>query len=796
MILKVIIECYMYKIDRFQIGDYMSQINWLVLDFEVQNHDHYGSLASPHHPDNYLVATGWSEDGNSVQAEYHHSKDEQYCKRFADALSRAKNLVAHNLTFELHWLMKVYPNDLQAFINRGGRFFCTQYAEYILSNQIEMYPNLEDTARKYGGSPKVDAVKLLWEQGVLTADIDQALLMTYLAADGKNEWSNPEDPSFQGDVANTRRACFAQVAELRKRGMMGMFKERMDSLLFNAWATYNGLYVDLPTAQRNQAEQEEQIAQIKSDILGMLPNDLPDDLNFSFTSDYHRSAFLFGGTVKYKAKVSYDPIKYEQIEVYGWIGPEGNTYYLAEDDPMLLTGEFTQIVFKAGKNKGQPKVFKIDSDVEKLKWGEKEFKFKGLIDFNSLPKIVADAYIGKRAEFRGKRDLVDGTPVYSTGKDSLDVLANHTEVAKPLKLLAALIKDTTTYYLTDDGKGMLKFVEPNSIIHHQLNNCATITGRLSGSKPNMQNIPRDGTSKVKEMFSSRFGEQGRIVEVDYSALEVVTLASISGDKNLLRMLIEGIDMHCYRLAAKLGEDYESVFEKCHNKDHPDHKQYKQWRTDIKPRAFAHQYGASAEGIAYSTGCTPEEAYEFKRIEFELFPESNEFPAKFVRPMVEKTGLEGLPKREQNPETGQWSLYRQGYFQAKSGTCYSFRQFEKRVEGQKIMDYKDTQIANYWCQGEASFIVQAACGRVIRELIKRNFADGLVLPINTVHDAIYLDCATEELAKEYGALVRDIMEQTPKYLAEAIPALKEWNYHITPFPAAAEFGINMMSKQDV
>ena len=43
-------------------------------------------------------------------------------------------------------------------------------------NQQELYPSLEDCSLKYGGSKKIDAVKLLWEQGVLTADIDEALL--------------------------------------------------------------------------------------------------------------------------------------------------------------------------------------------------------------------------------------------------------------------------------------------------------------------------------------------------------------------------------------------------------------------------------------------------------------------------------------------------------------------------------------------------------------------------------------------------------------------------------------------
>lgn len=777
----------------------MSQNTWCILDFENQNHDWYGSLASPHHPDNYVVATGWALDGGIVKAEYY--KDKQgwlNSHTFEQDLLNSKNLVAHNLTFELHWLLKTKPDTLFQYIREGGKFWCTQYAEYILSHQTDLYPKLEDTAVRYGGSNKVDEVKMLWESGVLTADIDEALLMRYLAADGKNEWSHVGEV-FEGDVANTRRVCFAQVALLKQQGMLQMFRERMDSLVFNAIATFYGLHVDMDVATKNMQAQYKQIDEIKSSILKLLPDDLPEDFEFSFTSDYHRSALLFGGALKYKTKVSYDPVKYEQVEAYEYTRPNGVKFYVQVGHAAIMTTDTVLTVYKSGKNKGEPKVFKIDSSVEKLKWGEKVYKFKGLIDFDKLPKVVAEAYTGKRAEFKGKRSFDDGTPIYSTGKDSLDVLATHTDVAKPLKELAALIKDTTTYYLVEDGNkksGMLQFVEPDGIIHHQLNNCATVTGRLSGSKPNMQNIPRDGTSRVKEMFTSRFGPEGRIVEVDYSALEVVTLASISGDKNLMRMLVEGIDMHCYRLAAKLNESYESVFEKCHNKEHPEHKAYKQMRIDIKPRAFAHQYGASAAGIAFSTGCAIEEAEDFKRIEFELFPESNAYPNEVVRPMVEQTGLEAKAHREYLEHENKYVLYRRGYFQAKSGTCYSFRQYPKRVEGREVMDYKDTQVANYWCQGEASFIVQAACGRVIRELVRRRFADGLVLPINTVHDAIYLDCATEALAIEYGTLVREIMENTPKALAEAIPALKDWNYHVTPFPAAAEYGVNMMNKVDI
>ena len=455
--------------------------------------------------------------------------------------------------------------------------------------------------------------------------------------------------------------------------------------------------------------------------------------------------------------------------------------------------------YRAGKNKGLPKIQKFDSSEPLLKWGDKQYTFKGLIDLNTLPNHVKSLYLDKRAEFRGARELVCGTPVYSTSGDSLDVLAEHTEAARPLKELKALEKDTGSFYLRTDANGkqsgMLQFVEPDGIIHHQLNNCSTVTGRLSGSKPNLQQLPREGTSRVKEMFSSRFGESGRVVEVDYSALEVVALASISGDKNLLDNLLAGTDMHCYRLAGALGESYESVVEKCSNQSHPEHKRYKQLRTDIKPKAFANQYGATAEGIAHATGCTVEEAEQFKETELKLFPESSVFAELYIRPEVERTGLESKLEREQDPETGVWKYYRRGYYQAKGGTCYSFRQFQQwdKESRKEYYDYKPTQIANYAIQGEASFIVQAACGRVIRELQRLNFAEGLVIPINTVHDAVYLDCATEELAKEYGTLVKRIMEETPTWLTEQIPEYKDWNYHTTPFPAAAEQGLNMMNK---
>jgi DNA polymerase I-like protein with 3'-5' exonuclease and polymerase domains len=761
-------------------------MSFLILDLETENNKYLGHISSPFCADNYIVAAGWVLDMGEVQHRYFTTKEEANSSDwFNAALTTATILVAHNATFEIHWLLHRHYTAFVDFLKRGGKVFCTQYAEYLLTHQVEQYPTLEDCAIKYGGTKKIDAVKILWEQGALTSEIEPDLLIRYLAG--------PE-----GDIVNTRLVCFAQYPLLVQNEMLEMFWLRMDSLIYNAFCTFNGLHVDLDVANRNHAAQLKEADDIRQKVLELLPKDKPEELEFNFSSGYHMSAFIFGGPIKYAKKVSYDPIKYEKVDCYkAW---DSDTYIpIAGGVPAGFMGE----TYKSGKNKGMLKTFSIESTTEKLKWGEGYYTFKGLIDLADLPSHVSEEYTGKRAQFRGKQFLCDEvTPIYSTGKDSLDLLANFVAFAKPLKTLAQLDKDNSTYYIVHeyaaDGsikktKGMLQYVGPDGIIHHGLNNCATITSRLSASNPNMQNLPREGTSLVKEMFDSRFGIDGKIVEVDFSALEVVHLAAASGDKNLLDQLMAGTDMHCYRLAGSLNEPYADVLDKATNKDNPSYKEYKELRTNIKPKAFQFQYGASAHGISFGTGCSIEDAQLFIDTETALFPDTVKY-RQVIRDAVEYTG--SLPSgihREQTDE-GIWSIYRRGYFKAPGGTCYSYRQYAKRVGGQVIQDYKDTQLANYWQQGEASLIVQVSCGRVIRWLLANDFFNGAILPINTVHDALYVDTLNEEWARYAGKYIEHLMSTTPKYMQDIIPAYSEWNYASTPWPAVAEFGSSMIEKQ--
>lgn len=775
------------------------------IDLETENNEYYGSKASPYCPDNYVVESAWridttQADGTTTvgptQSVRFNSRSE-----FVSANSSPNGcgwfnipedcwlIVAHNAAYEISWFLTYQRQQFEVFLKRGGRVFCTMHGEYIASDFQSMYPSLDETAPKYGGTHKVDGVKILWEQGVLTSQIDPMLLHDYLV---------------NGDIPNTALCFYGQCATFAQRNQMQYVWERMDALLAFAYCEWFGLFVNMPIARKNQEEQEQRIREIKQELQQYIPKDLPETLDFNFGSDFHMSALVYGGPIKYRKKVPYDPPQYVKADYW----QVGDTL-VAVDDMPAPPGATT---YKSGKNKGLPKVFRLDTEEEKLKWEEDLYFCPGLVSIQELPEVIREKY-AERGEFRQARNLQDDTPVYSTSTDAMEALARHGfEFCRLVNELAALEKDTGTYYLrteyNEDGSvkktsGMLQYVIPSDaegsgIIHHRLNTCATVTGRLSGSNPNLQNLPRDGTSKVKQMFTSRFGEAGRITEVDYSALEVVMGCVHTGDRKLLNLLQAGTDMHCYRLAFKENKTYEEMYDLCHNPDGPDYKYWKQQRTDIKPPSFAAQYGATAKGIAFATGCTVEYAQSFLDNEAKLFPDTIGFRA-VIKEEVERTGAEGRMYREQ-ADDGSYRIYRIGTWTSPAGARYSFRQKEQWKEvvpgqrKQKVMDYKETEMANYWCQGEAFFLMAVAAGMVLRALLARDWFDNQVCLITNVHDALYLDSANPEVGREASLLVKQCMEDAPKRIHQLWP-----NYGIigeVPFPAEAEMGMSMYSKEKV
>lgn len=109
---------------------------------------------------------------------------------------------------------------------------------------------------------------------------------------------------------------------------------------------------------------------------------------------------------------------------------------------------------------------------------------------------------------------------------------------------------------------------------------AAATGRMSCTRPNMQQIPREGG--MRELFLADPGEV--LVSADFSSVEVRVAAWVSGDTGLAAMLRDGLDLHS-RIAEQVwGPDYT----KAH-------------RYTVKRAVFGWLYGAGIRRVALQLG---------------------------------------------------------------------------------------------------------------------------------------------------------------------------------------------------
>lgn len=119
--------------------------------------------------------------------------------------------------------------------------------------------------------------------------------------------------------------------------------------------------------------------------------------------------------------------------------------------------------------------------------------------------------------------------------------------------------------------GIREYTDGLDFLHTNFNQCVTATGRLSSSRPNLQNQPRAKTFPVRGCFISRF-DNGVIVECDYKGLEYRVAVDLAKDAPGIHDIENGIDAHLFT-ASHTGLS----------------------RQDSKPHTFAPLYGASPEG---------------------------------------------------------------------------------------------------------------------------------------------------------------------------------------------------------
>lgn len=501
---------------------------YLVLDLETSTKTSFGRKANPFDPDNYVVSTGLLyQDGRRIKT---HKLDGDAVPT-GNFLRGVTCIVGVNLPFDLMYLWS--NPHLKQFFKDGGRIYDVQYARYLVTGQQHAWPSMNDMATAYGLPQKPDKIKAYWESGVDTIDIPKEELLEYLDHD-----------------LDTTLGIFKAVSQQAHRfGMVPVIREHMDGLCATIEMEYNGLYVDVAKAYENKAQLEKDIAAFDAELKQWEP-ELPEGLTFNWNSGAHISAMLFGGTLPYESKM---PV----------LDEEGKPVYFQKDGLVPSINAHGLPIYDKDGNRKYRKGKVPDKTRPKTKNITMFWEVKGLT--RPLPQW--------RTQKEG---------VYKTDEDVITTLAESgIEVCNIIAKRKKLVKDLTTYY-EHNGKGMLTYVYPDHRIHHSLNNVTTVTGRLSSSKPNLQNVSRGDTSNAKEMFTSRFGADGLVAGADYSSLEVVIQAWLTKDPQMIQDVNDGLDFHCRKLAAKLGENYDDVVRKAKVDKI---EEYKNGRTKAKEYSF-------------------------------------------------------------------------------------------------------------------------------------------------------------------------------------------------------------------
>jgi DNA polymerase-1 len=147
-----------------------------------------------------------------------------------------------------------------------------------------------------------------------------------------------------------------------------------------------------------------------------------------------------------------------------------------------------------------------------------------------------------------------GIKLPSTDEEVLTILAEDgCPVSKKIMEFRKISKIYGTYI-----EGMLQWVDSGNRIHTTLNQGGTVTGRLSSSEPNLQNIPRPKTDiyKIRGAFVAEIGK--RLVVLDYDQLEMKLMAHFSGDPRMIEAILQGRDLHCFTVHLMSGIPYEDL----------------------------------------------------------------------------------------------------------------------------------------------------------------------------------------------------------------------------------------------
>ncbi len=212
------------------------------------------------------------------------------------------------------------------------------------------------------------------------------------------------------------------------------------------------------------------------------------------------------------------------------------------------------------------------------------------------PKQLQEVLYDKLGLAKGRRTKTG----YSTDADTLELLAEEHEIVRVILEWRQLSKLRSTYV-----ESLAKQVDPRTgRVHTTFHQAAVVTGRLSSSDPNLQNIPvrSEWGIQVRRCFVPP--PHHLLLSCDYSQIELRILAHFSKDENLLRAFSEGLDVHAHTASLLYDVPISEVT--------------RQQRAAAKTVNFGIMYGMGAQRLARDMGMSRDQAKAFIDRYFERY----------------------------------------------------------------------------------------------------------------------------------------------------------------------------------
>ena len=299
---------------------------------------------------------------------------------------------------------------------------------------------------------------------------------------------------------------------------------------------------------------------------------------------------------------------------------------------------------------------------------------------------------------------------YSTNAEVLEKLRDKHEIIDKITEYRQIVKLNSTYV-----EGLLKIINPKTgRIHSSFNQTITTTGRISSTEPNMQNIPvkTEMGRDIRKVFVA--DENCKLVDADYSQVELRVLAHMSGDENMIDAFKHGEDIHSKTASQIFDVDIKDVTSK--------------QRIEAKAINFGIIYGKTDFGLSQDLNIPVTTAKAYIDSYFNKYPKIKEFMDEAV---------------ESATETGYATtiLNRRRYIPEIKASNFIVRNQGKRFA------------MNAPIQGSAADIIKVAMVNVYNKLKENNMKSRLILQ---VHDELIVEAVDEELEMA-EKIVREEME---------------------------------------